>query len=155
VLTGLSCTHYGAFSDLPTAQALADKLRAERPELEQYGIHLLVSPTPYGEWIVGDSHDYGQDARPFNAEAVDNLMLDLARDTLATDVRVIERWQGVYGAKRLDPAGGAFSVTRVDARTTVALMHSGIGMSVGPALARRHVDALVDGQPLPQWAPAA
>jgi FAD dependent oxidoreductase TIGR03364 len=154
-LTGLSCTHYGAFSDLPTAHALANKLRRERPELEQHGIHLLVSPTPYGEWIVGDSHDYGQDARPFNAERVDSLMLDLVHDTLATDVRVIERWQGVYGARRRDPAGGAFSVTRVDPRTTIALMHSGIGMSVGPALAHRHVDALVDGQPLPQWTPPA
>jgi len=152
-LTGLSCTHYGAFSDLPTAQALRAKLRAERPELEDFGIHLLVSPTPYGEWIIGDSHDYGQDARPFNAEQVDNLMLDLTRDTFGTDVRVIERWQGVYGAKRRVPDGGAFSVTRVDARTTVALMHSGIGMSVGPALGRRHIDALVDGQPLPQWTP--
>jgi len=155
VLSGLSCTHYGAFSDLPTAQALATRIAQQRPELQRHGIHLLVSPTPYGDWVVGDSHDYGQDARPFNAESVDTLMLDLARDTLATEVRVIERWQGVYGAKTRLPDGGAFSVTRVDARTTVALMHSGIGMSVGPALAHRHVDALVDGTPLPRWTPPA
>ncbi|MDF6460866.1 TIGR03364 family FAD-dependent oxidoreductase, partial [Escherichia coli] len=96
VLTGLSCTHYGAFADLPTAQALAMQIEHQRPELARHGIHLLVSPTPYGDWIVGDSHDYGQDARPFNAESVDNILLDLARDTFGAKVRVVERWQGVY-----------------------------------------------------------
>ncbi|CAJ0703442.1 TIGR03364 family FAD-dependent oxidoreductase [Ralstonia wenshanensis] len=155
VLTGLSCTHYGAFADLPTARALAMQIEHQRPELARHGIHLLVSPTPYGDWIIGDSHDYGQDARPFNAESVDNIMLDLARDTFGSKLRVVERWQGVYGAKCHVPGSGAFSITRVDDRTTVALMHSGIGMSVGPALAHRHMDALVDGTALPQWTPPA
>ena len=63
-------------SDLTSARALATRIAQQRPELERHGIHLLVSPTPYGDWIVGDSHDYGQDARPFNAESVDTLMLD-------------------------------------------------------------------------------
>ncbi len=58
-------------------------------------------------------------------------------------------------AKCRMPGGGAFSVTRADARTTVALMHSGIGMSVGPALAHRHVDALVEGGALLRWTPPA
>jgi FAD dependent oxidoreductase TIGR03364 len=44
VLTGLSCTHYGAFADLPTAQALAMQIEHQRPELARHGIHLLVSP---------------------------------------------------------------------------------------------------------------
>ncbi len=155
VLTGLSCTHYGAFADLPTAQRLATQIALQRPELHRHGIHLLVSPTPYGDWIIGDSHDYSQDARPFNAESVDGIMLDLARETLGSRLRVVERWQGVYGARCHVPGSGAFSVTRVDDRTTVALMHSGIGMSVGPALAHRHVDALVDGTALPVWTPPA
>lgn len=155
VLTGLSCTHYGAFADLPTAQRLATQIALQRPDLHRHGIHLLVSPTPYGDWIIGDSHDYSQDARPFNAESVDGIMLDLARETLGSRLRVVERWQGVYGAKCHAPGSGAFSVTRVDDRTTVALMHSGIGMSVGPALAHRHVDALVDGTALPGWTPPA
>ena len=131
------------------------QIEHERPELARHGIHLLVSPTPYGDWIVGDSHDYSQDAVPFNAESVDNLLLDLARDTFGSKLRVVERWQGVYGAKCRVPGSGAFSITRVDDRTTVALMHSGIGMSVGPALAHRHIDALVDGTALPRWTPPA
>jgi len=39
----------------------------------------LEQSLPYGDWIVGDSHDYSQDARPFNAESVDSLMLDLSQ----------------------------------------------------------------------------
>ncbi|MDE2203654.1 MAG: TIGR03364 family FAD-dependent oxidoreductase [Burkholderiaceae bacterium] len=155
VLTGLSCTHYGAFADLPSAHMLAMQIEQQRPELQRHGIHLLVSPTPYGDWIIGDSHDYSQDARPFNAESVDGILLDLARDALGSKLRVVERWQGVYGAKCHAPGSGAFSITRIDGRTTVALMHSGIGMSVGPALAHRHVDALVDGTALPRWTPSA
>ncbi|WP_253700417.1 hypothetical protein [Cupriavidus pauculus] len=151
VLTGLSCTHYGAFADLPTAKALATQIDQQCSDLQRHGIHLLASPTPYGDRIIGDSHDYSQDARPFNAESVDGIMLDLARDTLRSKLRVVGRWQGVYGAKRHTPASGAFSITHIDDRTTLALMHSGICMSVGPALAHRHVDVLMDGMALPQW----
>jgi FAD dependent oxidoreductase TIGR03364 len=121
LLTGLSCVHYGAFSDLPSA-------------LEN-GIHLLISPTPYGELIIGDSHRYGQDAPPFNDEAVDDAMLDLASQALGARLRVLERWQGVYGARGPAP----FSVMPVDPATTVAVMHSGVGMTVGLAIGERTV----------------
>ena len=99
------------------------------------GIHLLVSPTPYGELIIGDSHQYGQDAPPFNDEAVDNAMLDLASQALGARLRVVERWQGVYGAHGPAP----FSVMPVDDATTVAVMHSGVGMTVGLAIGERTV----------------
>src|SRR5690606_13999491 len=51
VLTGLSCVHYGAFADLPEAAAIQAEIRRDYPALEEYGIHLLVSPTPHGELI--------------------------------------------------------------------------------------------------------
>ncbi|MGE8642773.1 MAG: TIGR03364 family FAD-dependent oxidoreductase, partial [Achromobacter sp.] len=135
LLTGLSCVHYGAFSDLPSAQALRDVIQARTPMLLENGIHLLISPTPYGELIIGDSHRYGQDAFPFNDEAVDNAMLDLASQALGARLRVVERWQGVYGAHGPAP----FSVMPVDAATTVAVMHSGVGMTVGLAIGERTV----------------
>lgn len=135
VLTGLSCVHYGAFSDLPSALALRDVIHERTPMLLENGIHLLISPTPYGELIIGDSHRYGQDALPFNDEAVDNAMLDLASQALGARLRVLERWQGVYGAHGPAP----FSVMPVDAATTVAVMHSGVGMTVGLAIGERAV----------------
>ncbi|MFV0890407.1 TIGR03364 family FAD-dependent oxidoreductase [Metapseudomonas otitidis] len=139
VLTGLSCTHYGAFADLPEAIALREQVQARRPELIEHGIHLLVSPTPHGDLIVGDSHDYGRDASPFNAEAVDNLMLGLAEHTLGERLQVVERWQGVYGARGPAP----FSVIQPEPGITAVLMHTGLGMSIGPALGERTVASLL------------
>lgn len=139
VLTGLSCVHYGAFSDLPEAEAIREQIREQQPELEEHGIHLLVSPTPRGELIIGDSHHYGADASPFNAEAVDEILLGLAEQTLGTRLAVVERWQGVYGAR----GPGPFSVLRAAPGVTAVLMHSGVGMSIGPALGERTVAGLL------------
>jgi FAD dependent oxidoreductase TIGR03364 len=75
LLTGLSCVHYGAFADLPEAAAVQAQILREQPHLHDNGIHLLISPTPYGELIIGDSHHYGSDPSPFNAEQVDNWMV--------------------------------------------------------------------------------
>ncbi|KAJ8134259.1 hypothetical protein OY671_012528, partial [Metschnikowia pulcherrima] len=74
LLTGSSCVHYGAFSDSPSASASRDQIQARTPMSSENGIHSSISPTPYGESIIGDSHRYGQDAFPFNDEAVDNAM---------------------------------------------------------------------------------
>ena len=139
LLTGLSCVHYGAFADLPEAEAIRTEIRATQPELETHGIHLLISPTPYGELIIGDSHDYGRDASPFNAEAVDQILIDLAEHTLGGKIEVLERWQGVYGAR----GPGPFSVLSAAEGVTAVLMHTGLGMSVGLALGERTVAALL------------
>ncbi|MEG1081395.1 MAG: TIGR03364 family FAD-dependent oxidoreductase [Pseudomonas sp.] len=138
LLTGLSCVHYGAFADLPQAQTLKAQLQADSPHLMAHGIHLLISPTPHGELIIGDSHAYGSDAAPFNAEQVDNWMIELAEQTLGGRIEVVERWQGVYGSG----GPGAFSLLQVAPGVNAALMHSGVGMSVGPALAERHIARL-------------
>lgn len=138
VLTGLSCVHYGAFADLPEAEAIWAQIRRDTPELEEQGIHLLISPTPHGELIIGDSHHYGSDAAPFNAERVDQLMLELAEDTLGMRVEVVERWQGVYGSR----GPGPFSVLHAVDGVTAVLMHTGVGMSVGPELGERTIAAL-------------
>ena len=139
LLTGLSCLHYGAYADLPQAQALKAAVQAHSPHLLEHGIHLLISPTPHGELIIGDSHAYGSDASPFNAEAVDNWMIELAEHTLGGRIEVIERWQGVYGSG----GPGPFSLLPVAPGISAALMHTGVGMSVGPALAEQHVALLL------------
>lgn len=137
LLTGLSCLHYGAFSDLPLAQALREQVQQRHGKLLDQGIHLLISPTPAGDLIIGDSHDYGQQASPFNQEETDQLMLDLAQTVLGCRVQVLQRWQGVYGAKGPAP----FSVLRADAGTLVTVMHTGLGMTTGLAIGERNVAA--------------
>ncbi|WP_047289788.1 TIGR03364 family FAD-dependent oxidoreductase [Pseudomonas protegens] len=140
LLTGLSCVHYGAFADLPEAAAVQAQILREAPHLHEHGIHLLISPTPYGELIIGDSHDYGSDPSPFNAEQVDNWLLELAEQTLGCRVRVVERWQGVYGARGPAP----FSFLEAAPGVHVALMHTGVGMSVGPAMAEGNIARLLE-----------
>ncbi|MCU0116876.1 TIGR03364 family FAD-dependent oxidoreductase [Pseudomonas sp. B2M1-30] len=139
VLTGLSCVHYGAFADLPEAAAVQARIRRDEPHLQEHGIHLLISPTPYGELIIGDSHHYGSDPSPFNAEQVDNWMIELAEQTLDCKVDVIERWQGVCGSR----GPGPFSFLQPAPGLGVALMHTGVGMSVGPAMAERNIAQLL------------
>lgn len=138
LLTGLSCVHYGAFADLPEAAPVQAQILQDVPHLHENGIHLLISPTPYGELIIGDSHHYGSDPSPFNAEQVDNWMIELAEQTLGCQIQVVERWQGVYGSR----GPGPFSFLRAADGVSVALMHTGVGMSVGPAMAERNITEL-------------
>ena len=138
LLTGLSCVHYGAFADLPEAAPVQAQILRDVPHLHEHGIHLLISPTPYGELIIGDSHHYGSDPSPFNAEQVDNWMIELAEQTLGCQIQVVERWQGVYGSR----GPGPFSFLRAADGVRVALMHTGVGMSVGPAMAERNITEL-------------
>ncbi|WP_417661514.1 TIGR03364 family FAD-dependent oxidoreductase [Pseudomonas sp.] len=139
LLTGLSCVHYGAFSDLPEADAIREEIRQQQPELQANGIHLLISPTPYGELIIGDSHVYGSDIEPFNSEATDQILINLAEQTLGAPIEVVERWQGVYGSR----GPGPFSVLCADQSVTAVLMHTGLGMSVGLGLGERTVAAML------------
>ncbi|NWB22606.1 MULTISPECIES: TIGR03364 family FAD-dependent oxidoreductase [unclassified Pseudomonas] len=138
LLTGLSCVHYGAFADLPEAAPVQAEILRDVPHLHENGIHLLISPTPYGELIIGDSHHYGSDPSPFNAEQVDNWMIELAEHTLGCKIQVVERWQGVYGSR----GPGPFSFLRAAPGVSAALMHTGVGMSVGPAMAERNITEL-------------
>ncbi|MCX5592578.1 TIGR03364 family FAD-dependent oxidoreductase [Alcaligenes endophyticus] len=135
LLTGLSCLHYGAFSDLPAAQELRRQVENQAPELLERGIHLLISPSHDGNLIIGDSHDYGPQASPFNQERTDEMLLELAQAVLASPVKVIERWQGIYGAK----GPGPYSVLKPDEKTWISLMHTGLGMSTGLAIAERNM----------------
>lgn len=140
LMTGLSCVHYGAFADLPEAAAVQAEILRDSPHLDRHGIHLLVSPTPYGDLIIGDSHDYGRDPSPFNGEQVDNWMLQLCEQTLGCEVQVVERWQGVYGARGAKP----FSWLQVAPGLSAALMQTGVGMSVGPAMAEGNIARMLE-----------
>ena len=112
----------------------------QSPLIEQYGIHLLITPTPYGDLIIGDSHEYSLDAQPFNSEEVDNLLIELAEHTLGCSVQVKERWQGVYGAKGTEP----ISILTPSEKVTAVLMRTGLGMSVGPGLGEQNIRQLFD-----------
>lgn len=140
LFTGLSCTHYDAFCDLPETEQLREYISTNHPNYVKDGIHLLVTPTPYGDLIIGDSHEYSQYPQPFNSEEIDRTLLKLAESTLKTSLNVVERWVGEYGSKGTEP----YSIIKTRENVTAVLMRTGLGMSVGPALGENIIADLVD-----------
>ena len=145
LLTGLSCLHYGAFSDLASARELHREVLETDPELLDEGIHLLASPAPDGSLIIGDSHDYNADPMPFNEERVDQHLLRLAQRLFDEPLDIMQRWQGVYGT-RPRHVNRPFSVLRVTPGVTGVWMHTGVGMSVGPGLGESVIAEIIEGR---------
>jgi D-hydroxyproline dehydrogenase subunit beta len=95
--SGLTLRFYKAFSICKTLGALRARIAAEKPEYDQWAIHLLVSQTADGAITLGDSHEYGMDVDIFNKSRLDDLILREAAVFLRMPSWAIEeRWYGVY-----------------------------------------------------------
>lgn len=143
-----SIVRYLGYSELPGAEAMIAKVRAERPALLEHGVHLIVVQSADGSLVVGDSHHYHASPDPFQPEAVDRLIVDLADETLRlSSTRVVERWTGVY-------ASAPDRLMLVDAptdRVRVTVVTSGTGMSTAFAIGEEVVGELF-GAPVPNVA---
>ena len=94
---GLTLRFYPAFEVCKTLDALKARIADERPELDRWGIHALVSQTWDGPLTLGDSHEYGLAIDVFNKAEIDDLILEYTRGFLrAPEMRIAERWYGVY-----------------------------------------------------------
>jgi FAD dependent oxidoreductase TIGR03364 len=139
LMTGLSTLHYGAFTGCaaltePLA-ALRHEVAQQQPALLEHGIHLIVQQVGNdGDLIIGDSHVIGETLLPFNDEAVDTLILELAQQLLQRPLQVRERWQGIYASGRR-----AVEVLHPAQHVQAVVITSGIGMSIAFALARRQL----------------
>ena len=133
VMTDLSLGRYLGFDGCPSVGALRARIAALEPETLANGIHLIVVQSADGSLVIGDSHHYAPTPDPFAPEAIDQLILRHARETLdLADDRIVERWTGIYPASDTDiPA--FFDTPLPDVR--VAMVTSGAGMSTGFALA--------------------
>lgn len=95
--TGLSLRHYPSFAGCPSLPTLKRRIADEHPELERWGIHVLVSQNGRGELVIGDSHEYGLPPSPFDRAEIDDLILDFLQTFLnPPSLRIAERWHGVY-----------------------------------------------------------
>ncbi len=140
--TGLSLIRYPAFAGLPETVPLRERLLAERPELLEAGIHLLVTQLPDGDLIVGDTHTYGDTLEPFRDERLDELLLAEASLLLGSDrLEVRERWQGIYPSCA---DVGHFLTTAPLPGVRVVEVVSGLGMTMSLGHAAVTLDALVD-----------
>ncbi|GHD58298.1 TIGR03364 family FAD-dependent oxidoreductase [Jeongeupia chitinilytica] len=134
-MTGMSTLRYGSFAGLETLAALRRQLDDADPVWLAEGIHLIVQQVgETGELLIGDSHRYGESVGPFNSEAIDARLLQLAESLLGRRLTVLERWQGVYAS---GPDG--YLVREAAPGVTVVAITCGIGMSVSFGLAERVV----------------
>lgn len=130
VLTGSSLLRYSGFSGTAAAAALRAGFESAQPELLARDVNEMYTERPDGGLIVGDTHYRGTAIAPFQDEAAFELMHGLAGAMFGRELRVRERWQGVYASAphdflRAAPADGV----RVVSVTT------GIGMTTGLGVA--------------------
>jgi FAD dependent oxidoreductase TIGR03364 len=101
---GLTLRFYPAFQVCETLAAFSQRIAEETPEYDRWGIHALVSQTADGALTLGDSHEYGLAVDIFNKEEIDELILRYTRQFLrAPDLRIAERWHGVYAKHPVKP----------------------------------------------------
>ena len=118
---------------------MSRRIAEETPEYDRWGIHALVSQTTDGALTLGDSHEYGLDVDVFNKRVIDDLILGYTRRFLqAPDLKIAERWYGVY-AKHPDKP--VVVMTPQDGVRIVA-SPGGSGMTLSFGLAQQSMVAM-------------
>ncbi|HEY1531951.1 MAG TPA: TIGR03364 family FAD-dependent oxidoreductase [Galbitalea sp.] len=134
VLTGTSMLRYPAFAETGAAKVLRTELKAARPDLLEIGANVMFTQRPNGTLIVGDSHRYAATMDPFQAEKTSRILLtEIAKVLGVGSLKVKERWQGIYASSPRQP----FLVEEVAPGVTVAIVTSGVGMTISFGLAER------------------
>ena len=115
-----------------TLPALRQRIAAETPVYDRWGIHVLVSQTAGRELTIGDSHEYGAAIDPFDRAEIDDLILRYARGFLQSPTtEIAQHWHGVY-AKHPDKPFLSLSPAP-NVRVVTATGGSGMTLSFGLA----------------------
>jgi len=138
-ITDLSLLRYGGFADLPEADALAARLRAEQPAHLDNGAHLITVRSEDGSLVLGDSHHYGPSPDPFGSSQVDDLILsEYAALFGHAPAQVTERWIGTYASA----PDRALLIDSPHASIRLVVVTSGTGASTGLAIGEQVVAEL-------------
>ncbi len=97
VISGLSLRHYPVFATCSGVSVLSQRITRDHPELDLWGIHVMVAQNGKGELMIGDSHEYGPDPEPFDHAVIDTLILRQLEAFLNPPSLTIQhRWHGIY-----------------------------------------------------------
>lgn len=136
---GLTLRFYPAFQVCQALPALSRRIAEETPEYDRWGIHALVSQTVDGGLTLGDSHEYGLAVDIFNKEEIDEIILRYTRQFLrAPDLRVAERWYGVYAKHPEKP----LVVMQPEDGVRIVASPGGSGMTLSFGVAEQSIKAL-------------
>lgn len=140
ILTGTSMLRYPAFSETDAALALRARITADDADLIDIDANVMFTQRPDGLLFVGDSHRYDLTMDVFGRESTWQTLLErIARVLGVPELRVVERWQGVYASSPKQP----YLVADVAPGVTAVSVTSGVGMTISHGVARRTVAALV------------
>jgi FAD dependent oxidoreductase TIGR03364 len=133
---GLTLRFYESFHVCKTLRALKERIAAETPEYDRFGIHVLVSQTAGRKLTIGDSHEYGEAVDPFDRAEIDHHILRYARGFLqAPELEIEQRWHGVYAKHPDQPF---LSLTPAP-NVRVVTATGGAGMTISFGLAEQTV----------------
>ena len=134
VLTGTSMLRYPAFTETDAAAALRERVSSEDPGLVAVGANVMFTQRPDGTIIAGDSHRSDDTMDPFLAEATTELLLRRIGEVLGeVNLRVVERWQGVYASSAQHP----YLIADLGQGVSAVSVTSGVGMTISFGLAAR------------------
>ena len=101
---GLTFRHYPAFQICESLPALVARVAAETPELDRWGIHVMVSATADGALTLGDSHQYGLAVDIFDRAEINHLIVEYVRQRVrAPKLEIEQLWHGVYAKHPVEP----------------------------------------------------
>lgn len=126
MFTGTSLARYDGFAAMPSVPLLREELGEREPGLVDCVANLMVTGIKEG-LFVGDSHAYDLSPEPFMDQEIAELLIDRAGGYLGlAHPRVVQRWQGRYS----DSPKTNLILEYPDDQTTVAVVTSGIGMTM-------------------------
>jgi D-hydroxyproline dehydrogenase subunit beta len=141
IMSDLGMIRYLGYAELPAAQALRARLKAEQQKHIDAGVHLIAVRSADGTLVVGDSHHYAATPDPFAPAAVDELILDEYAHVFAGNPpQVVERWTGTYASA----PDRLMLVDRPSEALRIVLITSGTGASTSFAIAEEVIAELFD-----------
>jgi FAD dependent oxidoreductase TIGR03364 len=139
LVSDLTLCHYPAFRNCPSIGKLRERLTAELPEHNRWGVHVIAAQHQDGTITIGDSHEYGLDLPPESMTLVDELILGALNDFVhIPHMRIALRWQGTYLKSK---TGQTQVVLHPRERVTMVTAMGGLGMTLSWGLARRIVQS--------------